>query len=44
MTTVDAENVHALAVEGTFDDCQDLVKAMFADADFRGEVSLSAVN
>ena len=44
MTTVIAENVHALAVEGTFDDCQDLVKAMFADADFRGEVSLSAVN
>ena len=44
MTTVNAENVHALAVEGTFDDCQDLVKAMFADADFRGEVGLSAVN
>ena len=44
MTTVHAENVHALAVEGTFDDCQDLVKAMFADADFRGEVGLSAVN
>ena len=44
MTTVDADNVHALAIEGTFDDCQDLVKAMFADADFRGEVGLSAVN
>ena len=32
MTTVDAPNVHNVAVEGTFDDCQDLVKAMFADA------------
>ena len=31
MTTVDAPNVHTVAVEGTFDDCQDLVKAMFAD-------------
>ena len=32
MTTVDAPNVHIVAVEGTFDDCQDLVKAMFTDA------------
>ncbi|MDE1931370.1 MAG: threonine synthase, partial [Alphaproteobacteria bacterium] len=44
MTTVPARNVHAVAVEGTFDDCQDLVKAMFADAAFRGELGLSAVN
>jgi len=44
MTTVDAANVHAVAVEGTFDDCQDLVKAAFADAEFRDEVHLSAVN
>ena len=35
MTTVDSPNVHNLAVEGTFDDCQDLVKAMFADEAFR---------
>ena len=35
MTTVDAPNVHNVAVEGTFDDCQDLVKAMFADVAFR---------
>jgi len=41
---VAAANVHALAIDGTFDDCQDLVKAMFADAKFRGELSLSAVN
>ena len=31
MTTVDEPNVHNVAVEGTFDDCQDLVKALFAD-------------
>jgi threonine synthase len=44
MTTVAAANVRNIAVEGTFDDCQDLVKAMFADADFRAEQQLSAVN
>ena len=44
MTTVDAPNVHAVAVEGTFDDCQDLVKAMFADEPFRARMRLSAVN
>ena len=33
-----------IAIEGTFDDCQDLVKAMFADAPFRDEMQLSAVN
>ena len=44
MTTVPADNVHAVAVEGTFDDCQDLVKAAFADVVFRDEVRLSAVN
>ena len=44
MTTVQAANVGNVAVEGTFDDCQDLVKAMFADIGFRREVRLSAVN
>ena len=44
MTTVDAPNVHAVAVDGTFDDCQDLVKAMFNDAPFRERLHLSAVN
>ena len=44
MTTVEASNVHNVAIEGTFDDCQDLVKAMFADESFRSEVSLGAVN
>ena len=44
MTTVLSPNVTNVAVEGTFDDCQDLVKAMFADASFRKEMRLSAVN
>lgn len=44
MTTIPSPNVHAVAIEGTFDDCQDLVKAMFADARFRDELQLSAVN
>ncbi|MCB1038908.1 MAG: threonine synthase [Acidimicrobiales bacterium] len=44
MTTVDEPNVHNVAVEGTFDDCQDLVKRMFADAAFRDAVGLSAMN
>ena len=44
MTTVDAPNVHVVAIDGSFDDCQDLVKAMFNDAAFRDRMSLSAVN
>ncbi|HME25627.1 MAG TPA: threonine synthase [Acetobacteraceae bacterium] len=44
MTTVTAANVANIAIEGTFDECQDLVKAMFADTPFRQEMRLSAVN
>lgn len=44
MTTVRAGNVGNIAVAGTFDDCQDLVKTMFADMPFRRELHLSAVN
>lgn len=44
MTTVGEANVHCLAVEGTFDDCQDMVKAMFADQETRETLNLSAVN
>jgi threonine synthase len=44
MTTVLDDNVWNVAVDGTFDDCQDLVKAMFADEAFRRRVRLSAVN
>jgi threonine synthase len=44
MTGVDAPNVHAIAVEGTFDDCQNAVKAMFNHARFRDDLQLSGVN
>jgi threonine synthase len=44
MTTVGSANVHALAVEGTFDDCQAMVKGMFNHAGFREELQLSGVN
>jgi threonine synthase len=44
MTTVLSSNVHNVAIDGTFDDCQDLVKAMFNDIPFRDEHHLSAVN
>lgn len=44
MTTVEADNVHAIAVEGTFDDCQNLVKALFNHHAFRDEIRLSGVN
>jgi threonine synthase len=44
MTTVLAPNVGNVAIEGTFDDCQDLVKAAFADTAFREQMHLSAVN
>ena len=44
MTTSSASNVHAVAIEGNFDDCQNLVKEMFNDAAFRDRVKLSGVN
>ncbi len=44
MTTSKAGNVHAIAVKGNFDDCQDLVKGMFNDVAFRDRVKLSGVN
>jgi len=44
MTAVDAPNVHNVAVEGTFDACQDVVKALFADPGLRDRVGLSAMN
>jgi threonine synthase len=44
MTTPVEPNVHAVAVKGTFDDCQALVKAMFNDHAFRDRVQLSGVN
>ncbi len=44
MTTSKAENVHALAIKGNFDDCQNLVKAMFNDIAFRDRLQVSGVN
>jgi threonine synthase len=44
MTTVMSENVHNIAVEGDFDDCQAMVKGLFNDLEFRDEITLSAVN
>ncbi|MFN3655709.1 MAG: threonine synthase [Pseudolabrys sp.] len=44
MTTAPDANVHAVAIEGTFDDCQALVKAMFNHHAFRDRVRLSGVN
>lgn len=44
MTTVHAENVCNVAIDGTFDDCQDLVKAAFANEDLRQRFNLAAVN
>jgi threonine synthase len=44
MTTVPDANVHNIALRGTFDDCQDIVKAMFANRRFCDEVKLSGVN
>ena len=44
MTTVDKPNIHNIALEGNFDDCQAHVKSMFADEGFRETVLLSGVN
>lgn len=44
MTTPDEANVHALAVDGDFDDCQARLKDMFNDFDFRDDVRLAGVN
>ncbi len=44
MTTVLDANVHNIALKGTFDDCQHLVKTLFRDLDFKGRHSLGAVN
>ncbi len=44
MTTVDSKNVFNIAVKGNFDDCQSLVKGMFADKNFREKINMSAVN
>ncbi len=44
MTAATEENVHAIAIEGTFDDAQNIVKALFGDEEFRKRHALSAIN
>ncbi len=44
MTTADAPNVHAIAIDGTFDDCQAILKGLFNHHAFRDELKLSGVN
>lgn len=44
MTTIKAANVFNIAIDGTFDDCQNMVKDLFNDEEFRAEMNLSAVN
>ena len=44
MTTVPDDNIHCVSVDGTFDDCQDIVKASFNNKEFRDRVKLGAVN
>jgi threonine synthase len=44
MTTPSEANVHAIAVQGTFDDCQNIVKALFNDLPFRDRLGLAGVN
>ncbi|MBI5483394.1 MAG: threonine synthase [Deltaproteobacteria bacterium] len=44
MTSVTDANVHNIAIHGTFDDCQDMVKALFGDLEFKENYSLGAVN
>jgi len=44
MTTVPDGNIHCLAVDGVFDDCQDIVKKLFSDRSFNSSVNLAAVN
>lgn len=44
MTCTEAENVYPLAIEGTFDDAQRVVKEIFSDLEFKNKVGLSAIN
>lgn len=44
MTTVNSPTVFNIAIEGSFDDCQDIAKALFGDADLREQLRLSSVN
>jgi len=44
MTTVDEKNVFNIAIDGNFDDCQNIVKSMFSDLEFSKSINMSGVN
>ncbi len=44
MTTVDDKNVFNIAIDGNFDDCQNIVKQMFSDLEFSKSINMSGVN
>jgi len=44
MTTIGSKNIYNIAIKGTFDDCQKMVKDMFSDNNFREKINMSAVN
>ena len=44
MTTIGSNNIYNLAIKGTFDDCQKLVKEMFSENNFREKINMSGVN
>ncbi len=44
MTTVEEKNVYNIAIDGNFDDCQNLVKSMFSDLEFSKSINMSGVN
>ena len=44
MTTYDANNVFNIAIKGSFDDCQKIVKDMFVDKEFSNHINMSGVN
>ena len=43
-TTVKEKNVFNIAIKGNFDDCQNLVKSMFTDVEFKNKINMSGVN
>ena len=44
MTTVIEKNIHNIAIKGTFDDCQKIIKELFANNELQSKTSLTAVN
>ena len=44
MTTIGSDNIYNIAINGSFDDCQNMVKSMFNDNEFREKINMSGVN